>query len=93
MYVLTFSIQGFKCFKSYFEAVNIGEHRIRRHDSSLIVEKHDLVGLPYLWQLVLETPCAQIAEEATKYLISVSYTFLAPKLKKVNIVIHHSNGY
>ena len=74
---------GYKCFKTYFESVNIHEHRIRRNGPSIVVEKQDLTGLAYLWQLVLETPYTNIAEEATQYLINVSYSRLSPKLKKV----------
>lgn len=74
---------GFKCFKSYFETVNVAEHKMTRTKTSKVVDKQDLVGLSYLWQLVLESPYPNIAEDATKYLIDLSYTLLSTKLKKV----------
>jgi len=84
---------GFKCFKSYFETVNISEHRIHRNGPTIIVDKQDLVGLSYLWQLLLESPYPNIAEEATKYLISVSFTSLSSKLKKVSMVPSGQNRH
>lgn len=74
---------GLKCFIAYFETVNTNEHRIHRSGSSLVVDKTELIGMPYLWQLVLKSPYGNIAEEATQYLIDVSFSWLSNKLKKV----------
>lgn len=82
-----FSVIGFKCLKSFFETVNIAEHKIRRNGPTIIVDKYDLTGLSYLWQLILESPYSHIAEDATKFLINVSYTSLAAKLKKVILLV------
>ena len=82
-----YNSSGFKCFQAYLESVNIAEHKMvkvtTQGKESVIVEKQDLLGLQYLWQLVLDSPYPNIAEDATKYLINLSYTFLSPKLKKV----------
>uniref|UniRef100_A0A7M5XH66 ubiquitinyl hydrolase 1 n=1 Tax=Clytia hemisphaerica TaxID=252671 RepID=A0A7M5XH66_9CNID len=75
---------GLKCFIAYFETVNTNEHRIHRSGSSLVVDKTELIGMPYLWQLVLKSPYGNIAEEATQYLIDVSFSWLSNKLKKVD---------
>ena len=76
-------VLGFKCFRAYFESVNAYEHKIKRTGQSIVVEKQDLTGLSYLWQIVLETPYEDIAEDAAQYLIQLSYTLLSPRLKKV----------
>ncbi|XP_057299797.1 ubiquitin carboxyl-terminal hydrolase 24-like isoform X2 [Hydractinia symbiolongicarpus] len=80
---------GFKCFKSYFESVNICEHKIRRSGPTTIIEKQDLTGISYLWQLILDTPYINIAEDATKYLINISYSFLSSKVKKTEYASIH----
>ena len=79
------SSAGLKCFIAYFETVNTNEHRIHRSGSSLVVDKTDLIGMHYLWQLVLKSPYGNIAEEATQYLIDVSFSWLSHKLKKVRL--------
>ena len=84
---------GFRCFRMYFESVNSYEHKLRKSDQSVIVEKHDLVGLNYLWQIVLETPYPDIAEDASHYLIQLSYAFLSPKLKKVTDISHSVSSF
>ena len=52
------------------------------------MEKMELVGLDYLWRVVLEVPSEEIAMLAVKKLMELSYTWLSSKLKKV---IHHTN--
>ena len=47
------------------------------------IEKMELVGLDYLWRVVLEVPSEEIAMLAVKKLMELSYTCLSPKLKKV----------
>ena len=67
----------------YFESVNNHEHKLKKVGQNTIVEKQDLTGLNYLWQVVLESPYYDIAEHAAKYLIQLSYTLLSSRLKKV----------
>ena len=78
-----FFFLGLKCFRSYFESVNIHEHRIHKNGPTLVIDKQDLTGMSYLWQLVLESSHQDIAENAAIYLINVSFKWLTPKLKKV----------
>lgn len=78
------SLAGFKCFRIYFESVNAHESKIKLAGHNILVEKQDLVGLSYLWQIVLETPYEDIAVDAAQYLMQLCYTFLSPKLKKVH---------
>lgn len=70
--------------------VNLNEHRIKETGSSytvnknaFTVEKMELVGLDYLWRVVLEVPSEEIAMLAVEKLMELSYTWLSPKLKKV----------
>ena len=45
----------------------------------------DLVGLDYLWRVVLEVPSEEIAMLAVKQLMELSYIWLSSKLKKVKV--------
>ena len=49
-----------------------------------IVEKLDLIGLDFLWELCLRTTNEEIAESAVNLLMIVSYTNLAARLKRVS---------
>ncbi|KAH3849056.1 hypothetical protein DPMN_091445, partial [Dreissena polymorpha] len=55
---------------------------------AVIVEKTDLLGLDFLWQLCLNTPDETIASLAIQLLLNVSYTNLASRLKKDAINLH-----
>lgn len=48
-----------------------------------VVEKLELAGLDFLWQICLDTPDPMIAESAISLLMNVSYSNITPKLKKV----------
>ena len=68
----------------------MNDHRIKEtgntytvDKNTYIVEKMELVGLDYLWRVVLEVPSEEIAMLAVKKLMELSYTWLSPKLKKV----------
>ena len=81
---------GFNCFKKFLEKVNTNDHRMKETGSTYTVdksaytiEKMELVGLDYLWRVVLEVPSEEIAMLAVKKLMELSYTCLSPKLKKV----------
>ena len=61
--------------------VNLNEHRIKETGSSytadkntFTIEKMELVGLDYLWKVVLEVPSEEIAMLAVKKLMELSYT-------------------
>ena len=81
---------GFNCFKKFLEKVNTNDHRMKETGSTYTVDKNaytiekmELVGLDYLWRVVLEVPSEEIAMLAVKKLMELSYTCLSPKLKKV----------
>ncbi|XP_015755638.1 PREDICTED: ubiquitin carboxyl-terminal hydrolase 24-like [Acropora digitifera] len=96
LFFLLFSaIAGFACFREFMNNVNLNEHRIKETGSShtvnknaLTVEKMELVGLDYLWRVVLEVPSEEIAMLAVEKLMEFSYTCLSSKLKKDPVNIH-----
>ena len=49
-----------------------------------VVEKSDLLGLDYIWEICLNTPDEAIADKAIQLLLCVSYTNLAVRLKRVS---------
>ena len=80
--------------------VNLNEHRIKETGSSttvnknaLTVEKMELVGLDYLWRVVLEVPSEEIAMLAVEKLMEFSYTCLSSKLKKVTFQSYMHAGW
>lgn len=48
-----------------------------------MVEKLDLIGADYYWQVALCSPDEGIANTAIDNILELSYLFLAPRLKKV----------
>ncbi|GFO40770.1 ubiquitin carboxyl-terminal hydrolase 24 [Plakobranchus ocellatus] len=82
------SENGFKCFKCLFERVNQYEHRLKNASSSMVVEKVELVGLDYLWEICLHVPDEGIADQAIQMLLTLSYTNLSPRLKKEPVSLH-----
>ena len=55
------------------------------------MEKLDLIGLDFLWQICLNTPDPTIAESGITLLMNVSYSNLTPRLKKVRSCINLQN--
>lgn len=89
------TMKGFACFREFMKNVNLNEHRIKDTGSShtvnknaFTVEKMELVGLDYLWRVVLEVPSEEIAMLAVEKLMELSYTWLSSKLKKDPVNIH-----
>lgn len=52
--------------------------------SPKIVEKLDLVGLDFLWEVCLNSVDVSIAEKATSLLMTMSYANLSARLKRVS---------
>ena len=57
------------------------------------VEKTDLVGLDFLWEICLNTSDLEIAEMAITLLMNMSYCNLAPRFKRVNTMAHTDTSY
>ncbi|CAH8868461.1 unnamed protein product [Trichobilharzia szidati] len=50
------SIAGFECFRGFFEKVNLNEGRMKQVAKSWHVERPDLIGLEFVWDLYLALP-------------------------------------
>ena len=48
-----------------------------------MVEKAELQGIEYLWEICLNTTSETIADLAVQLLLNMSYMNLTPRLKKV----------
>ncbi|XP_049515456.1 ubiquitin carboxyl-terminal hydrolase 24-like [Dermacentor silvarum] len=81
------SSKAFSCFKTYFEHVNIHESKLKKRPGILIVEKLELSGIDFLWQISLAAPEEEIAELAIDFILDLSYKFLSPRLKKMQGVL------
>ncbi|XP_071548346.1 ubiquitin carboxyl-terminal hydrolase 24-like isoform X1 [Panulirus ornatus] len=79
---VTITRPAFTCFVDYFHAVNHNDHKLIRNGSLIIVDKLEPLGLEFIWQLVLECQEEQIAEDAMKLLLDMSYLSLSVRLKR-----------
>ncbi|XP_023809751.1 ubiquitin carboxyl-terminal hydrolase 24 isoform X1 [Oryzias latipes] len=82
------TMNGFNLFKTFFENVNLCDHRLKRQGTQLCVERLDLAGMDFLWRIAMETPDEEIANEAIQLIITYSYTNLNPKMKKDSVSLH-----
>ncbi|EDO35056.1 predicted protein [Nematostella vectensis] len=77
---------GIKCFERFFRGVNIKEHKLVSKRRAYLIEDLDLVGVDYLWQVVLRSS-DEIASRAIE-LIKETYTNLGPSLRAKQLEIH-----
>ncbi|XP_053286085.1 ubiquitin carboxyl-terminal hydrolase 24 isoform X5 [Pleuronectes platessa] len=82
------TMNGFNLFKTFFENVNLCDHRLKRQGTQLCVERLDLAGMDFIWRIAMETPDEEIANEAIQLIITYSYTNLNPKMKKDSVNLH-----
>ncbi|XP_023195305.1 ubiquitin carboxyl-terminal hydrolase 24 isoform X2 [Xiphophorus maculatus] len=82
------TMNGFGLFKTFFENVNLCDHRLKRQGTQLCVERLDLAGMDFIWRIAMETPDEEIANEAIQLIITYSYTNLNPKMKKDSVSLH-----
>ncbi|XP_035031705.1 ubiquitin carboxyl-terminal hydrolase 24 isoform X5 [Hippoglossus stenolepis] len=82
------TMNGFNLFKTFFENVNLCDHRLKRQGTQLCVERLDLAGMDFIWRIAMETPDEEIANEAIQLIITYSYTNLNPKMKKDSVTLH-----
>uniref|UniRef100_G1RX52 ubiquitinyl hydrolase 1 n=1 Tax=Nomascus leucogenys TaxID=61853 RepID=G1RX52_NOMLE len=76
------TMNGFNLFKTFFENVNLCDHRLKRQGAQLYVEKLELIGMDFIWKIAMESPDEEIANEAIQLIINYSYINLNPRLKK-----------
>lgn len=80
-------INGIECFENFFNAVNCKEGKLLLHQNVYLMEDNDLIGLNYLWDLIL---CCN-DEAATKAIeiLKNLYTNLGPKFINSQVNLHH----
>ena len=76
----SFSGSGFKCFRRFFEAVNIQEKKIilMPKIKYRLTEDLALIGLDYVWRIIISGP-KYVSNWAATFLVSL-YTDLGPSL-------------
>lgn len=79
---VTMTRPAFACFVDYFHAVNLNDHKLIRSGNMITVDKLDPLGMEFIWQLVLECQEEQLAEDAMKLLLDMSYMSLSARLKR-----------
>ncbi|KAF5923119.1 hypothetical protein HPG69_012208 [Diceros bicornis minor] len=82
------TMNGFNLFKTFFENVNLCDHRLKRQGAQLYVEKLELIGMDFIWKIAMESPDEEIANEAIQLIINYSYVNLNPRLKKDSVSLH-----
>ncbi|XP_068095521.1 ubiquitin carboxyl-terminal hydrolase 24 isoform X1 [Hyperolius riggenbachi] len=82
------TMNGFSLFKTFFENVNLCDHRLKRQGAQLHVEKLELIGMDFIWKVAVESPDEEIANEAIQLIINYSYINLNPRLKKDSVSLH-----
>ncbi|OCT84877.1 ubiquitin carboxyl-terminal hydrolase 24 [Xenopus laevis] len=82
------TMNGFNLFKTFFENVNLCDHRLKRQGTQLLVEKLELIGMDFIWKIAVESPDEEIANEAIQLIINYSYINLNPRLKKDSVPLH-----
>ncbi|XP_034271054.1 ubiquitin carboxyl-terminal hydrolase 24 isoform X2 [Pantherophis guttatus] len=82
------TMNGFGLFKTFFENVNLCDHRLKRQGTQLQVEKLELIGMDFIWKIAMESPDEEIANEAIQLIINYSYINLNPRLKKDSVSLH-----
>ncbi|KAM7541942.1 hypothetical protein Aperf_G00000004283 [Anoplocephala perfoliata] len=50
------TFKGFQCFESFFVKVNLNEGRLKTSQDGWIVERMDLIGVDFLWDLYTSLP-------------------------------------
>ncbi|XP_058887482.1 ubiquitin carboxyl-terminal hydrolase 24 isoform X2 [Acipenser ruthenus] len=82
------TMNGFNLFKTFFESVNLSDHRLKRQGTQLFVERLDLAGMDFIWRIAMESPDEEIANEAIQLIITYSYINLNPKMRKDSVSLH-----
>ena len=79
----TLTDNGFRCFDRFFRHVNCNDHKLRQWRRTLLTDCLDLMGLEYLWEVIL-TAQQGIAHKAIDSMKDI-YTNLTPQLKEHNV--------
>ncbi|XP_025080256.1 LOW QUALITY PROTEIN: probable ubiquitin carboxyl-terminal hydrolase FAF-X [Pomacea canaliculata] len=78
---------GINCFERFFKQVNLKENKlIAKRRGGYLMDDMELVGLDYLWRVVLLAP-DEVAEKAVILLKDI-FTNLGPRLQQNQVEIH-----
>lgn len=77
---------GIECFERFFKAVNLKENKLIGKKRSHLTEDLDLIGLDYLWNVVLNGS-DEVSLRAIE-LLKETFTRLGPNLQSKQIHIH-----
>ena len=81
--------KSFSCIKAYFENVNEYDSRLKKSTSpKYLVERIELLGMSYFWDVLMETPREEIANLAIDLVLNMSYLNVTPRLKKDPASLH-----
>ena len=86
----TLALKGYECFKLYFIRVSEqeGKSQIRSDVDNFYIDKLDLTGLNFLWDIILYVDDEKIADLATKFLLEISYEKVSMRLKRESVQLH-----
>ncbi len=84
------TIRGYECFKLYFIRVNEhdGKIQVKNDLDNFIVEKLDLLGLNFLWDIILYVRTETIANLATNFLLEILFEKVSLKLRREIVHLH-----
>ena len=83
------SQKSFSCIKAYFESVNEHGDRLKKTSSqTYTVERTDLSGISYFWDVLMESPREEIANLAIDLVLNMSYLNVTQRLKKEPATLH-----
>ena len=81
--------KSFSCIKAYFESVNVFDQRLKKSPSpTYVVERTELVGMSYFWDILTESPKEDIANLAIDMVLNMSYLHVTSRLKKEPGCLH-----
>ncbi|XP_037071034.1 ubiquitin carboxyl-terminal hydrolase 24-like [Pollicipes pollicipes] len=80
---------GLRCFKTYFERVNLDKGVSRRVAANIVFGSQAAVGVDYLWRILTEVADEGIARAAIDQLLAIYYLNLEPRLKRDPASLHN----
>jgi len=83
-------LKGYECFKLYFIRVNENESKIqvKNEIENFTVDKLDLTGLNFVWDVILYVDDENIADLATKFLLEISFEKVSLRIKRELVSLH-----
>lgn len=80
-------IYGVECFEKFFKIINCNQEKLIYHNSSYLTNDVDLIGLDYLWKLILFGSNEAACNKAIN-LLKEFFTNFGPKLIESRLELH-----